>query len=152
MTSCMKVCQQKCPTAPPHGPTVNGQLCESYGALASGTEAQKACDLTMVSGCTAWHSASRAVHAQHGTARQQGFPAQALLLTVITALAACIPAQRPCFPVIRSMQLATAAAVFHLCAHDPWWPHSLQLTHALHAGHAHSELIPALINLSCVRP
>ena len=61
MTSCLKVCQQKCPTAPPPGPTVNGQLCESYGSLASGTEAQKACDLTMVSDCTAWHSASALV-------------------------------------------------------------------------------------------
>ena len=50
MQSCFQVCQQKCPTAPPPGPTVNGQLCESYGSLASGTEAQKACDLTMVSG------------------------------------------------------------------------------------------------------
>jgi hypothetical protein len=49
MQSCFQVCQQKCPTAPPPGPTVNGQLCESYGSLASGTEAQKACDLTMVS-------------------------------------------------------------------------------------------------------
>jgi hypothetical protein len=79
MKSCMKVCQQKRPTATPHGPTVNGQLCESYGSLASGTEAQKACDLTMVSGCTAWHSAA---------ARQQGCRAHTLLLTVMTALAA----------------------------------------------------------------
>ncbi len=49
MQSCYQVCQQKCPTAPPPGPTVNGQLCESYGALAAGAEAQKACDLTLVS-------------------------------------------------------------------------------------------------------
>lgn len=49
MPSCFQVCQQTCPKAPPPGPTVNGQLCESYGSLASGAEAQKACDLTLVS-------------------------------------------------------------------------------------------------------
>lgn len=49
MQSCYQVCKQTCPKAPPAGNTVNGQLCEGYGALASGPEAQKACDLTMVS-------------------------------------------------------------------------------------------------------
>ncbi|WIA12677.1 hypothetical protein OEZ85_006318 [Tetradesmus obliquus] len=47
MQSCYQVCKQTCPKAPPAGNTVNGQLCEGYGALASGPEAQKACDLTM---------------------------------------------------------------------------------------------------------
>jgi hypothetical protein len=47
MQSCYQVCKQTCPT---QQVVVNGEACKSYGTWVAGpAEAQKACDLTMVS-------------------------------------------------------------------------------------------------------
>jgi hypothetical protein len=115
MQSCFQVCQQKCPTAPPPGPTVNGQLCESYGALASGTEAQKACDLTMVSRAAQTHQrTSIAPATTHGTGHHTDLSTMATF--------DCTN-RRPQFPVVTSTGLARRHTLWHmLTAPGHQWP------------------------------